>query len=147
MSALNAITPTIDQTSARIIANSNPGPAQTSNEDKLKKAAQGFERTLIRQMLSTVRSTNIRGSEGLSSASKSYLEIMDDHMADMLSKGKGMGFATKMAEQLIQQANAGKLIGNSEIAVKELNAPRETAVSAETLKSLQRPDGFLSAPQ
>ena len=147
MSALNAITPSIDQTSARIIANSNPGPAQTSNEDKLKKAAQGFERTLIRQMLSTVRSTNIRGSEGLSSASKSYLEIMDDHMADMLSKGKGMGFATKMAEQLIQQANAGKLIENSEIAVKELNAPRETAVSAETLKSLQRPDGFLGAPQ
>jgi Rod binding domain-containing protein len=147
MSAFNAITPSIDQTSARIIANSNPGPAQTSNEDKLKKAAQGFERTLIRQMLSTVRSTNIRGSEGLSSASKSYLEIMDDHMADMLSKGKGMGFATKMAEQLIQQANAGKLIGNSEIAVKELNAPRETAVSAETLKSLQRPDGLLGAPQ
>jgi Rod binding domain-containing protein len=147
MSALNAITRSIDQTSARIIANVNQGPAQTTGEDKLKKAAQGFERTLIRQMLSTVRNTNIRGTEGLSSASKSYLEIMDDHMADMLSKGKGMGFATKMAEQLIQQANAGKLIGNGEIAVKELNAPKETVVSAETLKSLQRPDGFLGAPK
>ena len=147
MSALNAITPSIDQTSARMIANTSPAPAQTSNEDKLKKAAQGFERTLIRQMLSTVRNTNIRGTEGLSSASKSYLEIMDDHMADILSRGKGMGFGTKMADQLIQQANAGKLIGNSEIAVKELNAPRETAISAETLKSLQRPDGFLGAPQ
>ena len=147
MSALNAITPSIDQTSARMIANNSPTPVQTSNEDKLKKAAQGFERTLIRQMLSTVRNTNIRGTEEQSGASKSYLEIMDDHMADMLSRGKGMGFATKMAEQLIQQANAGKLIGNSEIAVKELNAPKETAVSAETLKSLQRPDGFLGAPQ
>jgi Rod binding domain-containing protein len=130
-----------------MIANNGQAPAQTSNEDKLKKAAQGFERTLIRQMLSTVRNTNIRGTEGLSSASKSYLEIMDDHMADMLSRGKGMGFGTKMADQLIQQANAGKLIGNGEIAVKELNTLRETAVSAETLKSLQRPDGFLSAPQ
>ncbi len=147
MSALNSITPSIDQTSARIIANNNPAPAQTSNEDKLRKAAQGFERTLIRQMLSTVRNTNIRGTEEQSSASKSYLEIMDDHMADMLSRGKGMGFGTKMAEQLIQQANAGKLIGNGEIAVKELNAPRETTVSAETLKSLQRPNGFLGAPQ
>ena len=147
MSALNAITPSIDQTSARIIANNSTAPAQTSNEDKLKKAAQGFERTLIRQMLSTVRNTNIRGTEGLSSASKSYLEIMDDHMADVLSRGKGMGFATKMAEQLIQQANTGKLIGNSEIAVKELNVPKETAASAETLKSLQRPSGFLGAPQ
>ena len=147
MGTLNGITPSIDQTSARIIANTSPAPAQTSNEDKLKKAAQGFERTLIRQMLSTVRSTNIRGTEEQSSASKSYLEIMDDHIADMLSKGKGMGFATKMAEQLIQQANAGKLIGNGEIAVKEINVLRETAVSAETLKSLQRPDGFLGAPK
>jgi Rod binding domain-containing protein len=147
MSALNAITPSIDQTSARMIANNGQAPAQTSNEDKLKKAAQGFERTLIRQMLSTVRNSNIRGTDELSSASKSYLEIMDDHMADILSRGKGMGFGTKMAEQLIQQANVGKLIGNNEIAVKELNTPRETAVSAETLKSLQRPDGFLGAPQ
>jgi Rod binding domain-containing protein len=147
MSAVNAIRPSIDQTSARIIANNSPAPAQTSDEDKLKKAAQGFERTLIRQMLSTVRNTHIRGTEDQSSASKSYLEIMDDHMADMLSRGKGMGFATKMADQLIQQANAGKLIGNGEIAVKELNAPKETAVSAETLKSLQRPNGFLGAPQ
>jgi Rod binding domain-containing protein len=147
MSAINAITPSIDQTSARIIANNSPAPAQSSNEEKLKKAAQGFERTLIRQMLSTVRNTNIRGTEEQSGASRSYLEIMDDHMADMLSKGKGMGFGTKMAEQLIQQANAGKLIGNSEIAVKALNAPKETAISAETLKSLQRPDGFLGAPQ
>ena len=145
MSAINAITPSIDQSSARIIANSNSTPAMATNEEKLKKAAQGFERTLIRQMLSTVRNTNLRGTEEQSSASKSYLEIMDDHMADMLSKGQGMGFGTKMAEQLIQQANAGKLIGNAEIAVKPLNALRETAVSAETLKSLQRPDGFLDA--
>jgi Rod binding domain-containing protein len=147
MDAMNAIRPSIDQTSARIIANNSPAPAQTSDEDKLKKAAQGFERTLIRQMLSTVRNTNLRGTEDQSSASKSYLEIMDDHMADMLSKGKGMGFGTKMAEQLIQQANAGKLSGNGEIAVKELNAPRETPISAETLKSLQRPNGFPSAPK
>ena len=145
MSTLNGITQSIDRTSARLIANNSPAPAQTSNEDKLKKAAQGFERTLIRQMLSTVRSTNIRGTEEQSSASKSYLEIMDDHIADMLSKGKGMGFGTKMAEQLIQQANAGKLIGNSEIAVKDINALRETAISAEKLKSLQRPDGVLGA--
>ena len=147
MDAMNAIRPSIDQTSARIIANNSPAPAQTSDEDKLKKAAQGFERTLIRQMLSTVRNTNLRGTEDQSSASKSYLEIMDDHMADMLSKGKGMGFGTKMAEQLIQQANAGKLSGNGEIAVKELNALRETPISAETLKSLQRPNGFPSAPK
>jgi Rod binding domain-containing protein len=72
---------------------------------------------------------------------------MDDHLADLLSQGKGMGFGTKMAEQLIQQANAAKLSGNGQIAVKPINAPREVSVSAETIQGLQRPDGFVGAPK
>ena len=143
MSVTNSISAPIDQNSARLLMPAKVDVPAANNEDKLKKAAQGFERTLIRQMLSTVRSTNLRGTDESSDTSKSYLEIMDDHVADMLSKGNGMGFATKMAEQLIQQANAGKLIGSSEIAVKPLNAPREATASAETLNTLKRPDGFL----
>ena len=146
MTVTNLISLPIDHSSARLLMPAKVDiPVVASNEDKLKKAAQGFERTLIRQMLSTVRSTNLRGTDEASNTSKSYLEIMDDHVADMLSRGNGMGFATKMAEQLILQANAGKLIGTSEIAVKPLNAPREATASAETLKSLKRPDGFLGA--
>lgn len=143
MSAVNNISAPIDQNSARLLMPAKVDVPSSTNEEKLKKAAHGFERTLIRQMLSTVRSTNLRGTDEPSNSSKSYLEIMDDHVADMLSKGNGIGFANKMAEQLIQQANAGKLIGSSEIAVKPLNAPREGAASAETLNSLKRPDGFL----
>ncbi|QKM64317.1 hypothetical protein DCO17_03145 [Polynucleobacter tropicus] len=143
MTVINSISAPIDQNSARLLMPTKVDAPATSSEDKLKKAAQGFERTLIRQMLSTVRSTNLRGTDESSDSSKSYLEIMDDHVADMLSKGNGMGFASKMAEQLIQQANAGKLIGTSEIAVKPLNAPREGAASPETLNALKRPDGFL----
>ncbi|WP_353431959.1 hypothetical protein [Polynucleobacter sp. MWH-UH23A] len=145
MSVSNSISAPIDQNSARLLMPAKIDVQTTSSEDKLRKAAQGFERTLIRQMLSTVRSTNIRGTDEPSNSSRSYLEIMDDHVADMLSRGNGIGFATKMAEQLIQQANAGKLIGSSEIAVKPLNAPREGAVSAEALNALKRPDGSLGA--
>ena len=143
MSAINPISSPVDQSSLRLVASNKIDLPTSSNEEKLKKAAQGFERTLIRQMLSTVRSTNLRGTDEASNTSKSYLEIMDDHVADMLSKGNGIGFANKMAEQLIQQANAGKLIGSPEIAVKPLNAPREATVSAETLNTLKRPDGFM----
>ena len=143
MSAINPISSQVDQSSLRLVASNKIDLPTSSNEEKLKKAAQGFERTLIRQMLSTVRSTNLRGTDEASNTSKSYLEIMDDHVADMLSKGNGIGFANKMAEQLIQQANAGKLIGSPEIAVKPLNAPREATVSAETLNTLKRPDGFM----
>ena len=145
MSVTNSISVPIDQYSARLMTPAKVDVPAATNEDKLKKAAQGFERTLIRQMLSTVRSTNLRGTDEASNTSKSYLEIMDDHVADMLSRGNGIGFANKMAEQLIAQANAGKLIGSSEIAVKPLNAPREGAASLETLNALKRPDGFLGA--
>ena len=142
MSTSNTISAPIDQNSARLLMPAKVNVPVSTSEDKLKKAAQGFERTLIRQMLSTVRSTNLRGTDEASNSSKSYLEIMDDNVADMLSRGNGIGFATKMAEQLIQQANAGKLIGTGEIAVKPLNAPREGVASPETLNALKRPNGF-----
>ncbi|QWD65742.1 hypothetical protein [Polynucleobacter sp. MWH-Aus1W21] len=142
----NSITPSIDWASGRLISNNVVAPSASSTDDKLKKAAQGFERTLIRQMLSTVRKIDLSGNDS-TSTSKSYLEIMDDHLADLLSQGKGMGFGTKMAEQLIQQANAAKLSGNGQIAVKPINAPREVSVSAETIQGLKRPDGFIVAPK
>ena len=141
----NTISSLIDQGSARLLMPAKVSVPASSNEDKLKKAAQGFERTLIRQMLSTVRSSNLRGSDEASSTSKSYLELMDDQLADLLSKGKGIGFATKMAEQLIQQSNAAKLIRSTEIAVKPIDAPREVMVSSETLNSLKRPNSLIGA--
>jgi Rod binding domain-containing protein len=145
---INTIRPSIDSGAARIIqGEAEKTPLTTTQDDKLKQAAQGFERTLLRQMLTTARSTSLRGSDDQSSASKSYLEIMDDHLADILSKGAGVGFGNKMAEQLIAQANASKLIGSTEIAVKPLNAPRAATVSPETLQSLQRPNGFPETPQ
>ena len=146
---INTITPSIDPNTARIIQGDAKKIPLTvvTEEDKLRKAAQGFERTLIRQMLSTARSTNLRGSDEQSNASKSYLEIMDDHMADVLSKSTGLGFGNKMAEQLIAQANARKLIGSTEIAVKTIDTPHAVTVSPETLRSLQRPNGFPGIPQ
>jgi hypothetical protein len=51
-----------------------------------------------------------------------------------------------MAEQLIAQANAGKLIGNEKVAVKPLDTPRSAPVTAQTLQSLQRPNGFGATP-
>jgi len=147
--SINTIRPSIDSGTARIIqgeAKKNP-LSNSTQDDKLREAAQGFERTLLRQMLTTARATSLRGNEEQSDASKSYLEIMDDHLADMLSKGAGLGFGKKMAEQLIAQSNASKLIGSAEIAVKPLNTPRAVAVSPETLQSLQRPNGMPVKPQ
>jgi Rod binding domain-containing protein len=144
----NQLTPSINHDVARLLQGTATKTSSTnlSDEAKLKQAAQGFERTLIRQMLSSARNTSLNGMDGQNSASKSYLEMMDDHVADMLSKGSGVGFGNKMAEQLIAQANAAKLSGNEKIAVKPLDTPRSAPVSAQTLQSLQRPNGFGSTP-
>ena len=115
------ITPTIDSSSVRLMGSigSTSGSSQgsLSSDDKIRKAAHGFERTLVRQMLSIVRSTNIRGGDNLSTTSSGYLEILDDKVADQLTAGKGVGFGSKMAEQLIRQIDAKKVNGLAENAV------------------------------
>jgi len=114
------ITPTIDSSSARLIKPIGSATVGSqgglSSDEKIRKAAQGFERTLVRQMLSIVRSTNIRGGDNLSTTSSGYLEMLDDKVADQLTAGKGLGFGNKMAEQLIQQIKAKNVndqVGNA----------------------------------
>ena len=114
------MTPTIDSSSIRLIkplGSDGGGQNGLSSDDKIRKAAQGFERALVRQMLSIVRSTNIRGGENLSATSSGYLEILDDKVADQLTAGKGLGFGSKMAEQLIQQIKAKNVNDQADNAV------------------------------
>jgi len=94
----------------------------TKTESKIREAARGFERTLVRQMLSSVRSTTLRGSDisGMSSSTSSnYLEIADDKLADSLVAGKGMGFAQKVAEQMLKEPSVKALIEQDKKAVNQ----------------------------
>jgi len=92
----------------------------TKAESQIREAARGFERTLVRQMLSSVRSSELRGGEisGMpSSSSNGYLEIADDKLADSLVAGKGMGFAQKVAEQMLKEPSVRALIEQEKKAV------------------------------
>ena len=93
----------------------------TKAESQIREAARGFERTLVRQMLSSVRSSELRGGEisGMpSSSSNGYLEIADDKLADSLVEGKGMGFAQKVAEQMLKEPSVRALIEQEKKAVR-----------------------------
>lgn len=107
------ITTSIDASSARLLkysdVNTESNASSLNAEEKIRKAAQGFERTLVRQMLSIVRNTSIRGDDKPNTTSMGYLEILDDKVADQLTAGKGLGFATQMAEQMIAQIKAKTL--------------------------------------
>ena len=111
---------TVDSSTARLINKSETAKKPediTKSEKKIREAAQGFERTLLRQMLSVVRSSNISGIETKSSMSMAYLQMMDDQLADLLSKTNKIGFGEKMAEQLLGQSNIKQLINSEKKAV------------------------------
>ena len=111
---------TVDSSTARLINKSEAAKKPediTKSEKKIREAAQGFERTLLRQILSVARNSNISGTETKSSMSMAYLQMMDDQLADLLAKTKKIGFGEKMAEQLLEQANIKQLINSEKKAV------------------------------
>lgn len=118
---ISNITPSIDLGTAKILANQSVvvNNSGTKTEAQIRSSAQGFERILVRQMLSTMRNPNLRGDDTAKTTSSGYLELADDNLADLLSKGKGMGFGSKIAEQLLQQANVKQLIANDKNAVNK----------------------------
>jgi len=129
---------TVDSSTARLINKSETAKKPediTKSEKKIREAAQGFERTLLRQMLSVVRNSNISGIETKSSMSMAYLQMMDDQLADLLSKTNKIGFGEKMAEQLLEQANIKQLINSEKKAV---NSKDEVALPA--LNKYMRPN-------
>ena len=129
---------TVDSSTARLINKSDitKKPEEiTKSEKKIREAAQGFERTLLRQMLSIARNSNINGTETKSSMSMSYLQMMDDQLADLLSKTNKIGFGEKMAEQLLEQANIKQLINSEKKAV--IN---KDGLSSPVLNKYMRPN-------
>ena len=129
---------TVDSSTARLINKSEATKKPediTKSEKKIREAAQGFERTLLRQMLSVVRNSNISGIETKSSMSMAYLQMMDDQLADLLSKTNKIGFGEKMAEQLLEQANIKQLINSEKKAVNN-----KDEVALPTLNKYMRPN-------
>ncbi len=128
---------TVDSSTARLLNKSETikKPEDiTKSEKKIREAAQGFERTLLRQMLSIARNTNIN-AESKSSMSMAYLQMMDDQLADLLSKTKKIGFGEKMAEQLLEQSNIKQLINSEKKAVDS-----KDGVASPALNKYMRPN-------
>lgn len=84
--------------------------SQVSERDKAKEAARQFEAVLLRQILQSAHQTGLEGlTGGEGSASKDvYFDMMNYHLADSLSRGGGLGLASALEAQLIQQASAAR---------------------------------------
>ena len=123
--ALSSLTPTVDPSVARMLTGTNSVTKSMSaadkNEAKIRQAAEGFERVLIRQMLSSARKVALSGKDNTSVPSSGYLQLMDDHWADLLAKVGSLGFGKKMADKLLNQQNIKQLINPEKKAVNDVN--------------------------
>ena len=96
-----------------------PPAADTPQVKKIKQSAQEFEAVLLRQFLKEVRTSALGETKKGSNAA--YLEMADEQMANQLAAQGGFGFGKCMADQMLRQVHAAKLITSGSNAVKPDN--------------------------
>ena len=83
---------------------------------KIKQSAQDFEAVLLRQMLKEIRSSALADSN--KGSNSTYLDMADEQLANQLAAQGGFGFGKSMADQMLKQVQAAKLITSGVNAVK-----------------------------
>lgn len=89
--------PVAARSSARLESPPSPDLAE------LRKAAEGFEAIMLRQMLATARASSFAKETPLTGgAMKQYLTMRDEHFADIAAKSGAFGFARSIEASLAQ---------------------------------------------
>ena len=97
LSAIGAATP----------SSSASSPAPNPELAELRKAAEGFEAIMLRQMLATARASSFAEETPLTGgAMKQYLTMRDEHFADIAAKSGAFGFARSIEASLAQHLPA-----------------------------------------
>jgi Rod binding domain-containing protein len=90
--------------------------ADSAQVKKIKQSAQEFEAVLLRQLLKEVRSSAL--ADPNKGSNSTYLDMADEQLANQLSAQGGFGFGKAMADQMLKQVQAAKLITSGPNAVK-----------------------------
>ena len=91
--------------------------ADSDQVRKIKQSAQDFEAILLRQMLKEIRSSAL--AETNKGSNSTYLDMADEQMANQLASQGGFGFGKAMADQMLKQVQAAKLITSGPNTVKQ----------------------------
>jgi|SRR5271170_1729099 len=80
------------------------GNPNISESDKIKESCRQFEAILLRQILGESRKTVIKSSdEGDSNETDIYNDMVDNQLADSISRSGSFGLAKSLESQLIRQ--------------------------------------------
>ena len=91
--------------------------AESDQVKKIKQSAQDFEAVLLRQMLKEIRSSALADSN--KGSNSTYLDMADEQLANQLASQGGFGFGKAMADQMLKQVQAAKLITSGPNTVKQ----------------------------
>ena len=91
--------------------------ADSEQVKKIKQSAQDFEAVLLRQMLKEIRSSALADSN--KGSNSTYLDMADEQLANQLAAQGGFGFGKAMADQMLKQVQAAKLITSGANTVKQ----------------------------
>lgn len=85
--------------------------AAANDPGVLREAARQFEAMLLQTLLKEVRETSWRAADDPFAASESiklYRELLDQQWVQRMVQGRGLGFAEKMAEQMLKRYDSGE---------------------------------------
>ena len=94
------ITPYIPETDSSQITDKLKSAYSEKDDAKLKEACEGFESYFLNMMLKEMRKTVPESETGNSYAMGMYQEMLDEEITKTASKGRGIGIADAMYNQL-----------------------------------------------
>ncbi len=82
------------------------GNANVSNADKVAEVSRQFEAVLLRQIMQDIRKPVLAPAEGDATTTGIYGDMINNQMADSISRSGGFGLAKSLAGQLTHQVLA-----------------------------------------
>lgn len=79
------------------------GNKSVSESDKVQEACRQFEAVLMRQILQEARKTVISSGESESSSKGIYDDMINNQMADSMTRSGGIGLAKSLQAQMVHQ--------------------------------------------
>jgi soluble lytic murein transglycosylase-like protein len=78
-----------------------PGAARTDEQQKLRQACEQFESLFLAQLLKVMRrTTETLGSQDSMAGAGLMSELADEHLAEAIARGRGLGIAEMLRRQL-----------------------------------------------
>jgi Rod binding domain-containing protein len=96
--------------------------SKVSDADKVAEVARQFEAVLLRQIMHDIRKPTLAHAEGDATANGIYADMINNQMADSISRSGGFGLAESLAAQLAHQ-----VLPHAAAAPQPSQAPAQTA--------------------